>query len=343
MGVLNVTTGESSGLADTAGSPRRLTDMVVEEPRGAQTAPTRDGWIRIGVLAALIGIFYRSEIMTLVDQWQALADWSHGFVIPIFSLYLLYAWRRELLNRPHRIGYFGLAIVLLAVCMRVIGLQLLPNVWIRQLSIPVMIFGVVWYLTGWRVAIAAAVPIFYLVLAMPLPDSIYRSISTPLQELAADVSTRLMRLFGTKMDLVGGSTMIVTSISGELHELQVAEACSGMRSLMAFFALGVAMAYVEQRPFWQRLVVILMGIPIAIFCNILRVTATSTMFVIDEPDLGRDVMHTMMGMVLLIPALILLFLLTRVLDRLYVEEDDEDESQEPRDGQPASEAPEATS
>jgi exosortase len=172
------------------------------------------------------------------------------------------------------------------------------------------------------------VPIFFLALAMPWPEALYGKIALQLQNLAAMISTKILVLFGQEVT-VSASNMQVTSVSGKTYPLTVAEACSGMRSLMAFFALGVAMAYVEERPLWQRLTIILAGIPIAIVVNILRVTATSTMYIIDQPELGQDFMHTAMGMVLLIPALLLLFLLTRFLDKLYVEEDEEDEEQPP--------------
>jgi exosortase len=150
-------------------------------------------------------------------------------------------------------------------------------------------------------------------------------ISTPMQNLAASSSTVLLQFFGVKMS-VSASYLKVTSISGQVYPIQVAEACSGMRSLMAFVALGVAMAYVEDRPFWQRLIIMVGGVPIALACNILRVAATCTMFVIDKRELGEDFMHNAMGMVLLIPALLLLMLLARLLNSIYVEVDEDEET-----------------
>ena len=99
---------------------------------------------------------------------------------------------------------------------------------------------------------------------------------------------------------------------------------------MAFVALGVAMAFVEAKPFWQRLIIMLAGIPIAIFVNVLRVTATASMFYYDKPELGKDFMHHAMGIVLLIPALLLLFLLSVLLNKIYVEDNEhEDEDDKP--------------
>ena len=166
------------------------------------------------------------------------------------------------------------------------------------------------------------VPIVYLVLAIPIPDILYQNIAYPLQELAAQSTTLILQLCNVSID-VNASSLNITSISGKVHPLQVVEACSGVRSLMAFVALSAAMAYIDDRPVWQRVVLILSSFPITMLCNILRVTATSTMFVIDKPELGKDFMHTFMGMALLVPALLMLLGLSWMMNHLFVEEDDD--------------------
>jgi len=155
------------------------------------------------------------------------------------------------------------------------------------------------------------------------PDNLYQRISLPLQNFAAKMSAMILSGCGVTIK-VTSSHLDIVSTSGKMQSLTVAEACSGVRSLMAFVALGVAMAFVEERPFWQRAVIILAGIPIAIFVNVLRVTATASMFYFDKPELGRDFMHHVMGMVLLIPALLLLFLLSVLLHKMYIEEDEDE-------------------
>ena len=125
------------------------------------------------------------------------------------------------------------------------------------------------------------------------------------------------------------STLHVTSWSGEVHPLRVAEACSGVRSLMAYLALGMAWAYLENRPVWQRVILVLCAVPIAIVTNVLRVTITSTMYVLDMPELGSKFMHEFTGMLMLLPALLLFWALSKLLQGLFVEVE-EDEDTEPR-------------
>ena len=319
---------KNSGRDDTPLPQVSLADMISPEGEGLSVRKiTGATWIKILVLTLLVGLFYHVEIRKLINQWLADANWSHGFIIPLFSLFLLYSWRRELLSVSRRVCLWGLLFVLLAFLIKAGGLVVLKNNWITQLSIPILIFGVVLYLGGPRVGWMTMVPIFFLALAMPLPDRLYQMFSLPMQDFAAKASTALLRVFGAQIE-VRASFMQVTSISGKVHPLLVAEACSGMRSLMAFIALGVAMAYVERRPFWQRLAIMFAGVPIALVVNILRVAATSTMFIIDKKELGEDFMHTAMGMLLLIPALLLLFLFSRVLNGIYEEVDEEDEEDE---------------
>jgi exosortase len=95
-----------------------------------------------------------------------------------------------------------------------------------------------------------------------------------------------------------------------------------MRSLMAYVALGVAWAYLEYRPLWHRVILVAATVPIAVFINVVRVTITCTMYVVDRPELGEDFMHSVVGMMMLVPAMLLFWLLNWLLSSLFVEEDE---------------------
>lgn len=282
-------------------------------------------WFKILVIAVLFAGMNWWQFVKLVQGWLGDANWTHGFIIPLFSLYLLYVWRDEIARTPRKICFWGLPVILLALLMLVAGFEPLKNDWIKQISMPLLIWGIVLYLAGWKVAKITAVPIFFLLFAMPLPGSWYGRIALPLQNLAARMSGGVLQVMGVELS-VSQSYMEIISRTGIKHELLVAEACSGVRSMMAFFALGVALAYIEERPMWQRVIMVGAALPITIFCNILRVTATSYMFYIDKPELGQDFMHTFTGMLLLIPALILLFALGKLLQAMIVEEEDESDT-----------------
>lgn len=308
---------------DTPKPVSSLADMV--DVSAVDSALRRDAWIKIGVIALLFIKLYWWQLMILNNQYLSDDNWTHGYIIPLFSLYLVYIWREELLTATRRICLLGLPVMLLSVLISLFGVYY-SNYWFSQIGIPVMLFGIVLYLAGPKVAKIAFVPIFFLLLAMPLPGSLYNNIALPLQNLAAKMSGALLQIMGAKITVNASQMSIQDKFDPRVyHSMTVAEACSGVRSLMAFVALGVMLAYVENRAFWQRAVIILAGVPITIVCNIIRVTVTGMMFWYGKEELGKDFMHTATGMVLLIPAAILLFALGRVLNLVYVEHEDDDE------------------
>jgi exosortase len=298
-----------------------LADMVVA-PISAPAALSRAGAVKIAVMAALFAAMNWWQFGPLVDIWRTDPNWTHGFIIPLFSLYLIYSRWGEIMSAERRVCLLGLPIMLGGIVLTLLGYYPIGTLWISQLSMIVVIFGLVLYLVGPSVMRLAWLPILYLSLAMPIPEMLYNSIALPLQNLAAASSTILLQVFGVQINATA-SRLDVTSLAGQEHTLTVAEACSGIRSLIAYVALGVAWAYLEYRPIWQRVVLVASAIPIAILLNVVRVTVTCLMYVIDRPEWGQDFMHEFMGMIMLAPALLLMWLLGRLLQNLFVEVEDD--------------------
>jgi len=281
--------------------------------------------IRTGILAVLFVALHYALADWLVRCWLNKADWSHGFLIPLFSLYLVYSRWQEIQHIPRRPYRPGLVIMVVCLLGEVAVLvSPLRNLWVVGIGMTGMLLALVLYLTGPRVLRVAWLPIVFLVFAIPLPASIYGRIAYPLQELAAEGAVLILQLGGVAISREA-SNLTLTTKNFDTSSLTVAEACSGMRLLMAFMALGVAAAYVETRPIWQRVVLVLAGVPIAVLCNVIRVTITCYAYYRDEPELGQDVLHTFTGMLMLIPAFGMLYLLGWVLNRMHTEDDDEEE------------------
>jgi exosortase len=307
---------------------KSLTQIAASlEHPGGGSALSPAAWVKIAVVAALFAAVHFWQFQILFYKWRTDANWSHGFIIPLFSLYLLYARRAEILAAPRKASLAGLAVLLLGLLGCAMGVYPIRNFWFSHASLVVSLLGLVAYLAGWKVLRVVWLPIVYLILAMPLPDNIYDGIALPLQTLAATASGALLRIFGADIRVDALSLEVVGMSGVRYPPLTVAEACSGIRSMMAFVALSVAWAYMADRPWWHRLVLVLAGMPVMVACNILRVSMTATMYVIDKPEFGKELMHELMGVVLLIPALLLLMLLSKFLSSLYVdvEEDEVDE------------------
>lgn len=306
-------TKAAGGLVDLVGAPQ--TDRLGQ-------GFSRETLIKIGTLAALMVFLHLRQGRWLFVKWSSDLNWQHGFIIPLFSLYLIYARREELLAAGRRTCWAGLLIMFVCLIGEMLAVYPIRNYWLRDLSMIGILFGLVLFLAGPGVIRVTWVPILFLIFAMPLPGRVYQGISLPLQNLAARGAAWLMRLAGIHITSTASALQLI-SRSGVPRDLTVAEACSGMRLLMAFPALGVAIAYLDIRPVWQRIILVAAAVPIAIFCNVIRVVITCWMYYIDRQELGQELMHTITGLLMLVPAFLLLWLLGWVLKKLVVEVDDE--------------------
>jgi exosortase len=282
------------------------------------------GWWRAGILAVLFVLVYHQTIRTLLFQkWMTDGNWSHGFLIPVFSLYFLSIRREELarsVRAEARPSYLG-AVVLAAS----LALYLLSAWWLRMgypqaLSIVGAIFGLTLLFGGSKVMRIAWFPILFLVLAIPLPDSLYREITMPLRQLASYLAALVLPILVPGLHAEAQAVVIDYVMPGKPPGLlNVEDACSGMRSTMAFVTLGVAIAYLGDRPAWQRVVMVLFCVPIALVCNTIRVVITGWLHVTGHEEWARGTPHQLLGMAMFGVALGLYLLLGVVLQHLFVE------------------------
>ena len=304
-------------------------DLVVRRAvRPDDWGSRRETIVKIAVLGCLFAGLNLWQFRVLIRGWGD-PDWSHGYIIPLFSLFLIWNRREDLAQARTRVCILALPMMILALVAQVISFYIISNYWLCQLSMVAMLFFLVLYLAGPDVIRIIWLPIVYLALAMPIPGSLYVRAALPLQHIAAQGSAIIFRAFGVAV-AVTQSHLSFTSVSGLPQEVTVAEACSGMNSLMAYVALGVAWAYLEYRPVWQRVVLVIATMPVAVFCNVVRVAITCTAYYKDHPEWGQEFMHTFTGMLMLIPALGLFLLLSWTLKRLFVEVDETDDQGDER-------------
>ena len=310
---------EQAMQSDAGSRPKRLVDMVADDK---SLQPVQgwgsDVWAKIFVLAGAFIALHSWQFKVLYYQLQD-PNWSHGFIIPLFSIYLLYCRYDQLAEARRRPSFLGLVVLVGGLAWMVVSVYPIQNFWLAQLSMVVMLFGLVLFTAGWEVIRLTWLPIVYLVLALPIPDSLYNRIALPLQNLAASASAAFLTAIGVELK-AQASQLMIQSYGGNWYPVTVAEACSGVRSLMAFVALGVALAYLADRPVWQRMVLLALIIPVTVFMNMIRVTITCYMYVIDRPELGQKFMHTFLGMLMLIPAALVLWGFAKLLDALFEEE-----------------------
>jgi len=277
-------------------------------------------YVKIGIIGLLFYLVYRVEIDSIVGKWSD-PSWSHGFIIPLFSLYFLYQAKDEILNQRFKPNYLGLFFLICGLAFYPFNIIQLRFGYLSPLSMIATLGAVILFLGGWKLVKYTWLPISFLVFAVPLPDRYYRGITIPMRIWAASVASSMLSMV---KDLHASASGVIIDIfyKGQHLEpaLDIAEACSGMRLLMAFLALGVAMAYLHKRPVWQRLALLTSTVPIAIFCNIVRVTVTGFIHVLIDPKYAQGIYHDVLGILMLPLAFGLYGALAWFMSNVFVEE-----------------------
>jgi exosortase len=278
-------------------------------------------YVKMFIVGALLFYLFHNEIEGVVRRWYTDASWSHGFLIPLFSLYFLNLYKKQILNLRTTPNYLGLFFLICCIVFYFLNIVQFQRAYFRPICMIAALGAVVLFLGGWPLAKYTWLPVGFLVFAVPLPDRIYRGLTIPMRQWAASIATVVLNLVSQMEATVNGVVIDVVYKGQRLEPpLNVAEACSGMRLLMAFMALGVAMAYLHYRPIWQRLVLLLSTIPIAIFCNIIRVTVTGFIYILIHPRYAQGLYHDMLGMAMLPLAFGLYGCLAWFMSSLFVEE-----------------------
>jgi len=278
-------------------------------------------YIKILVIGGLFCYLFHNEIDDIVHRWLTDSSWSHGFLIPLFSLYFINQHKKDILNLKTRPNYLGLFFLICGILFYPFNIVHLQYGYLRPIDMIATLGAIVLFLGGWHLVKYTWLPIVYLVFAVPLPERYYRELTIPMRQWAATVASGLLNLV-PELEATASGVVIDVFYKGKLLEpaLDVAEACSGMRLLMAFLALGVAMAYLHYRPLWQRIILLAGTIPIAIFCNVVRVTVTGFIYVLIHPMYTQGVYHDMLGLAMLPLAFGLYGLLAWFMSSLFIDE-----------------------
>jgi exosortase len=278
-------------------------------------------WIKIAVIGSLFVWLFNYDLYRIFHRWVTDSSWSHGFLIPLFSLYFLHQHKSTLLSLKTRPNYLGLVFLCLLIILYPMNIAFLKYGYGRPLTMVACLGAIVLFLGGWKLVKHTWLPIIYLMFAVPLPERYYREITDPMRQLAASIAAGVLSLV-SELEATATGVVIDVFYKGQKFEpsLDVAEACSGMRLLLAFMALGVAMAYLHYRPKWQRLTLLCSTIPIAVLCNVIRVTVTGFIYILINPKYAQGIYHDMLGMAMLPLAFGLYGALAWFMSNLFVEE-----------------------
>ncbi|MBT4530478.1 MAG: exosortase/archaeosortase family protein [Phycisphaerae bacterium] len=256
------------------------------------------------------------------------ADWGHTLVIPFIAGYFVWLCRGKILQQPFSRAWSGIVFVLFGLAFYIFCAlsDSFHHHNLMGLGVASSLTGMVIFIFGWRPMKYLWFPLLYLfIFGQTISDRFMEVATFKLQDIASYGSYVGFSILG--FDIVREGNTLELFYNNKSYPLNIAEACSGMRMLMAFFALGVAMAYTGLRYTWQRIVLVLFALPTAIFVNILRVMTLGLLSIIDSGFAAGD-FHTFVGTVWLIPAFLIYLGIVWILKNLVIEpeEDEPDES-----------------
>lgn len=198
------------------------------------------------------------------------------------------------------------------------------NDYIKDLGMVITLFGVTTLLAGWAVMKVAWFPIAFLIVALPWPELVYARLAWPLQQLAASVAVGTLRAFGVDAQNFGTRIMMV-DMNGHPRLLNVAEACAGLKSVMTFLMVAGTVAFLGSRALWEKVIIALSAIPIAIFCNVMRVSGQGLLDRYVSHEWSEGFAHQFAGLVMLIPGFFIILMVGWILEKLFIEEVDKNE------------------
>lgn len=273
----------------------------LREVKGTHIKPAIPYWQAAILVAISLGLYGRT-IYHLVGQWAGTdSDFSHGFFVPLFSAFVLWQERRRLSEIIPQPAWSGLALVASALCVLIVG-QLGAELFLARVSMLLLIAGLVVLFMGWNYFRAILFPWAFLLFMIPIPTLLYNQITFPLQLLASRVAADVLQLLNVPV-LREGNVITLPNIV-----LEVAKACSGIRSLMSLTCLAFLYGYLMERRIAVRWAVALISLPIAVAANSARIIGTGLMAQYWDPDKALGFYHIFEGWLVFVVSLVLLHL-----------------------------------
>jgi exosortase len=272
--------------------------------------PDRRTLLGIAAAVAAFALLYRGVAAKLIYDWGHDDNYSHGFLIVPVALYLAWERRRQFAAAPHRPTPAGLVVILgslLVLLAGIVGSEL----FLTRISIVGTVMGSLLFVAGWPRLRVLAFPVAFLLLMIPLPAIIFNQIAFPLQLLASQAGEATLRAAEIPV-LREGNVLVLANTT-----LEVAEACSGIRSLVSLLTLGIMFGYFTDRRGWVRVLIAASTVPVAIVANAARVAGTGIAAHTYGPSAAQGFFHDFSGWAVFMVAFVLMLMIQRVIAWLF--------------------------
>ena len=257
----------------------------------------------------LLAVLYAPVVPSMVGDWYNDPNYSHGFLVPLISAYFMWERRAALRAAVIAPSNFGLVMIAGSLLLLVFGFVGTEYFTMRS-SLVFLLAGIVLYCFGWSVLRVLALPIGFLIFMVPLPYIVYDALAFPLKLLVTKFSVISLKAMSVIVWQEGNIIQFPETV------LEVADACSGMRSMMSLLALSVAYAFFLEMKVIKRFILVLLAIPIAIVTNMLRVNGTGFLAQYYGSAAAEGFFHEFAGLAVFGLAMVFLVLAGTVLGKV---------------------------
>jgi exosortase len=283
-----------------------VVEQLPAPPRAAKSPSI--SWVAPAWFSALLIVAYFPVLQHLVEQWSTDENVSHGFFVPAVALYLAWERRDAILTSKLKPAWWGLGIMAWGALQGYVGV-LGAELFLQRTSFLITLVGLLLVTGGTQLVRILAFPLLLLPFMVPIPAIVYNQITFPLQLFASQVAETVLGWVGIPV-LRDGNILELAS-----QRLSVAEACSGIRSLLSLSFLSLVYAYFFDKRVWMRWVLLVATVPIAILANAGRVTLTGVLSEIN-PELARGFFHSLEGWIIFLIALVMLASFHAIVNRI---------------------------
>jgi exosortase len=265
--------------------------------------------IAAGLIVAGLAAVYWQVFVRLIDAWIVDGNYSHGWLIIPIAGYFAWERRQKLLSTPIAPSWFGLVVFAFGILVLLAGL-IGSELFLSRVSLIFTLAGIVLFLFGWAHLRILAFPLAFLVLMIPIPAIIFNKIAFPLQLFASRVGEAAITAANIPV-LREGNVLVLANTS-----LEVAEACSGIRSLVSLITLGLVFGYFADPRGWVRALIVASTVPVAIISNGARVAGTGILAHYYGAAAAEGFFHEFSGWAVFIVAFLMILAIQRLILRL---------------------------
>lgn len=261
----------------------------------------------------LLAILYSSALKWLITKDWPREDYSYAYIIPIVVLYMFWEKRKEFISLPSERSWSGLLMIIPGIILFWIG-ELSGELYSVYVSSWLLICGCLWMTIGRRKLKTIAFPIVIMLAAFPLPHFINTKLTFQLKMLSSWLGVKLLQLYGISAYREGNI------IDLGFTQLQVVDACSGLRYLLPLIIMGLIVSYYYRAKLWKKTVIVLSTVPLSIITNSIRIALTGILYQSWGSKVAEDFFHGFSGWIIFIASLGILLVEIWVLEKVLPEQ-----------------------